>query len=67
MKPLLTVAEVADISRTTPPTVAKAIRQGELRARKIARRWLVEERDVASWLDAQPTNDLARELVERAS
>ena len=50
--PLLTAAEVAERLRTTPFTIVRAIRAGELRATKPNRAWLVSEEDLAAYLAA---------------
>lgn len=48
--PLLTSAEVAERLRTTPYTIVKACRSGELRATKPNRNWLITEEAVADYL-----------------
>ena len=48
--PLLTAAEVAERLRTTPFTIVRAIRAGELRATKPNRAWLVSEESLAEYL-----------------
>lgn len=59
----LTTEEVADEIRGTVPAVCRMIRTGELPARKILGRWLVERRDLDRWIAAQPDNATARELA----
>ena len=48
--PLLTAAEVAERLRTTPITIVRACRAGELRATRPNRIWLIEEDALAEYL-----------------
>ena len=51
---LYTVREVAEISRAPVSTVAYWIAQGRLRSKKVGRRQLVTERDLAKFLGLEP-------------
>ncbi len=53
MSDLLTADELAARWRCEPESVTAAIRRGELRASKIAGRWLVTEDDVAAYMQAR--------------
>lgn len=60
---LLTTADVSEQTGLTAPAVARAIRRGELPARRIGRGWRVAEADVERWLASHPGNDRAVELA----
>lgn len=47
---LLTVREAATRLRCNPQTVAVAIRRKELRAAKVAGRWLIDEADLERYV-----------------
>lgn len=54
-KPLiiLSVAEVAELLKTTPQTIRIYINQGRIKAKKIGRRWLIEEQAIRDFLRDQ--------------
>jgi excisionase family DNA binding protein len=48
---LFTVEEVAEYVHLSGKTVWREIRRGNLRARKICNRWLIDRTDVEVWLE----------------
>ena len=48
---LLTVEEVAQFVRLSGKTVWREIRRGNLDARKVCNRWLIDRADVEAWLE----------------
>jgi excisionase family DNA binding protein len=49
---LLTVDDVARITRLSKYTIRAAIREGELKASKLRGRFLIEPADLQAWIDA---------------
>ena len=58
-KDAYTIAEVAQIKRTTRSAVHRAIVEGRLKAERFGRQWLVRIEDVGGW------NPIGREVYER--
>jgi len=48
---MLTVADVARITKLTEPTIRLAVRAGELAASKLRGRILIHPDDLAAWID----------------
>jgi excisionase family DNA binding protein len=54
MTPYLTLAEVSELLRVSPPTVRKAVREQGLPALKLgARVWRFARADVMAWIEAK--------------
>lgn len=60
MLELLSVADAARITGFSEWTIREAVRDGELVASKVRRRILIQQHDLAAWIDAgriQPATD----------
>lgn len=49
-----TIADVAATSGLSEPTIYRAIKSGDLRAKKVGRRTVILPEWVTQWLDASP-------------
>lgn len=56
---LLTAAEAAGVLRMTPWEVRRKIRDGKIPATKPGRAWLIDEDDLAAYIDAHKRADVA--------
>jgi len=54
-QPAYTIAEVCAVARASRTVVYRAIKNGELVARKRGRRTLVLAEDISTWLNQLPT------------
>jgi len=52
MEPLLEVREVSQILCLSRQSIYALVRSGKLRAYRIGRRWMFEERDIRAFLDS---------------
>jgi excisionase family DNA binding protein len=52
LAPYLTVAEAADVSRLSVPTVRSLIRRGKLKGHRVGRRVVVKRAELERFLDA---------------
>lgn len=65
---LFTVEEVARYVHLSGKTIWREIRRGNLEARKVCNRWLIDQADVEAWLDrgrngSVPTAAVGTDLV----
>lgn len=63
----LTVEQVAQRLHCSAYTVRKHISEGNLRASKVAKRWLVSEDDLALWLEENANRAPHRRRRRRAA
>lgn len=56
---LLTAAEAAEVLRMTPWEIRRKIRDGKIPATKPGRAWLIDEDDLAAYIDAHKRADVA--------
>ena len=56
---LLTAAEAAGVLRMTPWEVRRKIRDGKIPATKPGRAWLIDEDDLAAYIDAHKREAVA--------
>ncbi len=61
MDKLLTVEEVAEYLHISPESVRRYLRDGEMGGVKLAKKWLVREKDLEKFIQSHSTDQLEKE------